>query len=91
MLEMEVEDVLTFRTNLSEASEIVIGKNRVFWARPGALGRRHAVRVEAFIEPEQTSPVELTSDSIAESDDASQPEGEVIEENNSEDHFGVRR
>ena len=91
MLEMEVEDVLTFRTNLNEASEIVIGKNRVFWARPGALGRRHAIRVEAFIEPEQTSPVELTSDSIAESDDASQPEDEVTEENDSKGHFEVRR
>jgi len=91
MLEMEVEDVLTFRTNLSEASEIVIGKNRVFWARPGALGRRHAIRVEAFIEPEQTSPVELTSDSIAESDGGSQPEDEVIEEDDSGGHFEVRR
>ena len=91
MLEMEVEDVLTFRTNLGEASEIVIGKNRVFWARPGALGRRHAVRVEAFIEPEQTSPVELTSDSSAESDGVPQSEDEVTEENNSEGHFEVRR
>lgn len=91
MLEMEVEDVLTFRTNLGEASEIVIGKNRVFWARPGALGRRHAVRVEAFIEPEQTSPVELTSDSSAESDGVPQSEDEVTEENNSEGRFEVRR
>ena len=91
MLEMEVEDVLTFRTNLGEASEIVIGKNRVFWARPGALGRRHAARVEAFIEPEQTSPVELTSDSSAESDGVPQSEDEVTEENNSEGHFEVRR
>jgi len=91
MLEMEVEDVLTFRTNLGEASEIVIGKNRVFWARPGALGRRHAVRVEAFIEPEQTSPVELTSDSSAGSDGVPQSEDEVTEENNSEGHFEVRR
>lgn len=90
MLEMEVEDVLTFRTNLGEASEIVIGKNRVFWARPGALGRRHAVRVEAFIEPEQTSPLELTLDSSAESDGALQSEDEVTEENNSESHFEVR-
>ncbi len=62
MLEMEVGDVLTFRTNLDEASEVVIGKNRVFWARPGVIGRRHALRVEAFINPEQSSPLEWTAD-----------------------------
>jgi hypothetical protein len=47
--------------------------------------------VEAFIEPEQTSPVELTSDSSAESDGVPQSEDEVTEENNSEGHFEVRR
>ncbi len=88
MLEMEVGDVLTFRTNLDEASEVVIGKNRVFWARPGVVGRRHALRVEAFINPEQSSPLELTSDMVA--DGNSSIASDDTEENTSANSFDVR-
>jgi len=88
MLEMEVGDVLTFRTNLDEASEVVIGKNRVFWARPGVVGRRHGLRVEAFINPEQSSPLELTSDMVA--DGNSSIASDDTEENTSANSFDVR-
>ena len=89
MLEMEVGDVLTFRTNLDEASEVVIGKNRVFWARPGVIGRRHALRVEAFINPEQSSPLELTTDTST--DEASSTDAsDEVEQASSSSSFGVR-
>jgi flagellar motor switch protein FliM len=59
LLEMEIGDVLTFRTNLEQAAEVVIGKTSVFWGRPGTLGRRYAVRVESFISPDDQSPSTL--------------------------------
>ena len=59
LLEMEIGDVLTFRTNLEQAAEVVIGKTSVFWGRPGTLGRRYTVRVESFISPDDQSPSTL--------------------------------
>jgi len=59
LLEMEIGDVLTFRTNLEQAAEVVIGKTSVFWGRPGILGRCYAVRVESFISPDDQSPSTL--------------------------------
>ena len=59
LLEMEIGDVLTFRTNLEQAAEVVIGKTSVFWGRPGTLGRRYAVRVESYISPDDQSPSTL--------------------------------
>ena len=66
LLEMELGDVLTFRTNLEQAAEIVIGKTSVFWGRPGTLGRRYAVRVESFISPDDQTPstLEDTAESV---------------------------
>ena len=62
LLEMEIGDVLTFRTNLEQASEVVIGKTSVFWGRPGTLGRRYAVRVESFISPDDPASSTLERD-----------------------------
>ena len=56
---MEIGDVLTFRTNLEQAAEVVSGKTSGFWGRPGTLGRRYAVRVESFISPDDQSPSTL--------------------------------
>ena len=59
---MEIGDVLTFRTSLEQASEVVIGKTSVFWGRPGTLGRRYAVRVESFISPDDPASSTLEDD-----------------------------
>lgn len=59
LLEMEKGDVITFRTRLDQASEVIIGKTSVFWGRPGAVGRRHAVKIESFIDPDEHAPLRL--------------------------------
>lgn len=59
LLEMESGDVITFRTNLDQASEIVLGKTSIFWGRPGAIGRRHAVKIESFMDPNEHAPLRL--------------------------------
>lgn len=63
LLNLKVGDGLEFDVDLGQASEVVVGKSRIFWGKPGIFGRKKSVKIESIIT-EDVRPILPTKSSI---------------------------